>query len=42
MSSDIGDNNLWYVPGFGKNGNVLGATFNISYEFWRKNKKVKE
>lgn len=41
-SSDIGDNNLWYIPGFGKNGNILNATFNISYEFWRKNKKVKE
>ena len=41
-STDIGANNLWYVPGFGKNGNVLNATFNISYEFWRKNKKVKE
>ena len=40
-SSDIGANNLWYIPGFGKNGNVLNATFNISYEFWRKNKKVK-
>lgn len=41
-SSDIGDNNLWYIPGFGKNGNILNATFNISYEFWRKNKKVKD
>ena len=41
-STDIGANNLWYIPGFGKNGNVLNATFNISYEFWRKNKKAKE
>ena len=41
-SSDIGDNNLWYVPGFGKNGNVLNATFNIGYQFWRKNKTKKK
>lgn len=40
-SSDIGANSLWYVPGFGKEGNVLNATFNIGYEFWRKNKAKK-
>lgn len=27
--SDTGLNNLWYVPGFGKNGNKIGATFNV-------------
>ncbi|MBQ0073213.1 MAG: hypothetical protein KBT34_03365 [Prevotella sp.] len=30
---------LWYIPGFGKNGNVLGATFNVTVELWRKNKR---
>ena len=42
-SSNIGEgNNLWYVPGYGKSGNVLGGTFNIGYQFWRKNKTKKQ
>ena len=39
--SDTGANELWYVPGFGKSGNKLGGTFNISFELGRKNKKLK-
>lgn len=33
---------IWYIPGFGKNGNVLGATFNVSIDITRKNKKWQE
>lgn len=40
-SSDIGANKLWYVPGYGKDGNKIGATFNVGVELWRKNKKLK-
>lgn len=32
---------LWYVPGFGKHGNKLGATFNVTVELGKKNKKKK-
>ncbi len=39
--SDTGLNELWYIPGFGKKGNKLGGTFNISFELGRKNKKQK-
>lgn len=28
-NTDMGANNLWYVPGFGKHGNKIGATFNV-------------
>ena len=38
-SSDIGANQLWYVPGFGKEGNKIGATFNIAVELWKHQKK---
>lgn len=38
--SDMGVNSLWYIPGFGKNGNKLGGTFNIIFELGRKNKKT--
>lgn len=31
---------LWYIPGFGKSGNKIGATFNVGIELWRKNKKL--
>lgn len=27
--NDMGVNNLWYVPGFGKYSNKIGATFNV-------------
>ena len=37
-SGDIGANSLWYIPGYGKSGNVIGATFNVGVELWRKNK----
>lgn len=30
---------IWYVPGYGKDGDKLGGTFNISIELSRKNKK---
>lgn len=39
-SSDMGENELWYIPGFGKNGNRLGGTFNVSVELGRKNKRL--
>lgn len=29
---------IWYVPGYGKDGDKLGGTFNISIELSRKNK----
>lgn len=32
---------IWYVPGYGKDGDKLGGTFNISVELSRKNKKAK-
>lgn len=38
--SDMGANSLWYIPGFGENGNKLGGTFNIIFELGRKNKKT--
>lgn len=38
-STDMGTDELWYIPGYGKNGNRLGGTFNISFELGRKNKK---
>lgn len=38
--SDIGDNNLWYIPGYGKDGNRLGGTFNITVELGRKNRTL--
>ena len=28
-NNDMGVNRLWYVPGFGKHGNKIGATFNV-------------
>lgn len=31
---------MWYIPGFGKSGNVLGGVFYISVELQRKNKKI--
>ncbi len=31
---------LWYIPGFGKDGTKLSGTFNIIVELARKNKKV--
>lgn len=39
-SSDMGNNSLWYVPGFGKEGYKLGGTFNVTVELGRKNKKI--
>lgn len=39
---DDEETKLWYIPGFGKNGNVLGGTFNVSFELGRKNRKIKE
>lgn len=30
---------MWYIPGFGKKGNVLGGVFYISVQLQRKNKK---
>ncbi len=33
---------LWYIPGYGKSGNTLGGTFNVSVELSRPNKKVKK
>lgn len=30
---------IWYVPGYGKDGDKLGGTFNITVELSRKNKK---
>ena len=32
---------IWYVPGYGKDGDKLGGTFNIAIELSRKNKKGK-
>lgn len=29
---------LWYVPGFGRDGNALGGTFNVKFELHRKKK----
>ncbi len=31
-STDTGSNKLWYVPGYGKDGNVLGGTFNVTIQ----------
>jgi hypothetical protein len=39
-SSDMGNNSLWYVPGYGKDGYKLGGTFNVIVELGRKNKKI--
>lgn len=39
-ASDTGDANLWYVPGYGKEGNVLGGTFNVTLELGKKNRKL--
>lgn len=39
-SSDDGIGDLWYIPGYGKNGDRLGGTFNITFELGRKNKKI--
>ncbi len=39
-SSDMGNNSLWYVPGYGKDGYKLGGTFNVTVELGRKNKKI--
>ncbi len=30
---------IWYVPGYGRDGDKLGGTFNISIELAKKNKK---
>lgn len=30
--TDLGADNLWYVPGYGKYGNKIGATFNVTFE----------
>lgn len=32
---------LWYVPGYGKDGDALGGTFNVSIELAKRNKTVK-
>lgn len=39
-SSSSGGNELWYIPGYGKSGNKLGGTFNVSFELGRKNRKI--
>lgn len=31
---------IWYVPGYGKDGDKLGGTFNISIELSKKNKNI--
>lgn len=31
---------IWYVPGYGKDGDKLGGTFNVSIELAKKNKKL--
>ena len=41
-SSNTGYDTPWYIPGYGKNGNKLGGTFNIKFELGRKNKKPRE
>ncbi len=38
-STDMGANELWYVPGYGKSTNKLGGTFNVTFELGRKNKR---
>lgn len=41
LSGHDNDNEkLWYIPGFGKNGNVLGGIFYVSIQLQRPNKKV--
>lgn len=37
---DTDTEKLWYIPGFGKNGNKLGGVFYVAVQLQRPNKKV--